>query len=460
MPAQKSLVNDLTQGSVTPMLLRFSLPFVVSNALQTLYALVDMIVVGHFVGTAGVSAISITSALIWLLTTLGIGFSSGGQVVIAQLVGVRDMEGVNRTVGTLFSTVTIMSLLFGLLGVIFTDDLLRLLKTPAEAMQQAHDYMIISSYGMLFIYGYNMVSSVLRGMGDSTRPLIFIAIASVINVVLNIWFVGFLGLQAAGSALATVIGQAASFIISIVYLYTRRAGFGFDFKLRSFAIVPDRLKMLARLGIPMTFQMVAINISMLFVTAYVNGYGLVASTIFGIGNRINSIMFIITNSMQTAGASMIGQNFSAGKLDRVKKIYWASMLICCAFGAVACSVVGVFPETAIGLFTDDAEVLAMAQPFSLVIIAFFITFALMTPSLGLIMGQGFAALNFIIAMLDGVIVRILLSFFLGETLGIGLYGFFWGNALAGLVSVIWGNLYFFTGSWKKRRALVERAAEV
>lgn len=454
MDKNKSMTLDLTEGKVAPLLIKFSIPFVIANALQTLYSTVDMVIVGQFVGSSGVSAISIAGQLVWLLTCLAIGYSSGGQVVIAQLIGVKDYDGVKKAIGTLFSTIAILAVIFTFLGIILSRPLLNLLSTPAEAMDQAMDYMIICSVGMIFTYGYNTVSAILRGMGDSKRPLYFIAIASAINVVLDVVFVGPLNMEAAGAAYATIIGQAVSFIVSLIYLIRKKESFGFDFKLKSFAIDLSMLKTLTKLGMPMAFQTMSINISMLFITRFVNTYGLVASAIYGAGNRLHGLMFIITGSMQTAGASMVGQNYSAGKLDRVKETFRVSMILTCGFAAFAIALVLIFPEACFSIFTSDPEVLAMAPQYAWVIAAFFVTFALMTPSLAVITGQGHASLNFAIAMADGVIVRILLSLFLANVAGMGLWGYFWGNALAGFVSVIWGNFYYLSGRWKKRKALV------
>ena len=448
------LINDLTEGNVTKQLLKFSTPFILSNALQTVYALIDMIVVGQFVGSAGLSAISISSQLVWLLSAIGVGFGSGAQILISQIIGAKDHKSLSATIGTTFTCVTVLSLVFTFVGLVFTDGILRLMDTPPEAMEQARSYMMICSGGMFFTYGYNMVSAVLRGMGDSKRPLIFIAIASVVNLVLDLIFVAVFRWESAGAAWATIIGQAVSFIFSLIYLVRHRVSFGFDFKLRSFAVDFDKLKLLIKLGAPLSFQSIAINVSMLFVNTMINGYGVIASAIYGIGSKLNNLMFVITGAMNAASGSMIGQNFAAGKFDRIKTVFKSSIACCAIFGAVVSALVLLFPNFVFSLFTTDAEVLALAPAYSWVVFAFFMTFAFMSPSQGLISGVGNVALNFVIALADGVVTRILLSILLGRILGFGMFGFFWGNALAGLVSVIWGNIYYFSGKWKKRKALV------
>ena len=450
------MINDMTTGSVGKELLKFSFPFMLSNALQTVYNLVDMVVVGQFVGSAGLTAVSLGGQITWLLSCLAIGYASGGQIFISQLVGARDREGVRRTIGTLFSVVALFSIFFTVLGIVIHRPLLNLLNTPQEAMEQAASYVVVCSAGMFFVYGYNTVSAVLRGMGDSTRPFLFIAIAAVLNVILDLVFVGGMGMESAGAALATTISQAVSYVISVIYLYIRRESFGFDFKPKSFRIDGKTFKSLSYLGLPLTVQTSAINISMLYVSAGVNTYGLVFSSVYGIGNKLTSIMFIITNSISTASATMFGQNLGAGKHDRVKQVFWFGNLYCLVFFvAVAALCLGA-PEWIFRMFTQDADVVAQAGHYMLTMVVMFLGFATMTAGIALINGIGNGSLSLITALLDGVIVRIGLCILMSGPMGMGVWGYFWGNALAGFVSVIIGDFYYLSGLWKKRKLMVEQ----
>ncbi len=453
---KKTMINDMTTGSVGKELLKFSFPFMLSNALQTVYNLVDMVVVGQFVGSAGLTAVSLGGQITWLLSCLAIGYASGGQIFISQLVGTRDHEGIRRTIGTLFSVVALFSILFTVLGIAVHRPLLELLNTPQEAMEQAASYVVVCSAGMFFVYGYNTVSAVLRGMGDSTRPFLFIAIAAVLNVILDLVFVGAMGMESAGAALATMISQAVSFVISVIYLYIRRESFGFDFKLGSFRIDGKTFKSLSYLGLPLTVQTSAINISMLYVSAGVNTYGLVFSSVYGIGNKLTSIMFIITNSISTASATMFGQNLGAGKHDRVKQVFWYGNLYCMIFFVAVAVLCLAAPEWIFRLFTQDGDVVAQAGHYMITMVVMFLGFATMTAGIALINGIGNGSLSLITALLDGVIVRIGLCILMSGPMGMGVWGYFWGNALAGFVSVIIGDFYYLSGLWKKRKLMVEQ----
>lgn len=450
----KTMIKDLTQGSVGKELLKFSFPFMLSNAFQTVYNLVDMIIVGQYVGSTGLTAVSIGGQITWLLCCLAIGYSSGGQIFISQLVGAKDHEGVRRTIGTTFTTISIFAVIFTILGITLHKPLLNLLNTPPEAMKQACDYVVICSAGMFFVYGYNTVAAILRGMGDSTRPFIFIAIAAILNVILDLVFVGPMNMGAGGAALATSISQGVSFIISVIYLYRHKEAFGFDFKLRSFMIDKKVFVDLSRLGLPLTVQSTAINISMLYVSAGINNYGLVYSSVYGIGGKLQSLMFIITNSISTASSTMFGQNLGAKKNDRVKKIFWFGILYCMVFFMGVAALCLGFPEGIFRMFTQEEDVLAQAAHFMVTLVVMFSGFASMTPGIALVNGIGNGSLSLIIALLDGVVVRIGLCILMAGPLQMGVWGYFWGNALAGYISTIMGSYYYFSGAWKKRKLMV------
>ena len=204
--SEKSMRKDLTEGSVPKLLLTFAAPLFVSNALQAVYNIVDMIVVGQVIGGSGMSAVSTGGNILHLLTFVAMGFSSAGQVIIAREVGMRNNDAVKKTIGTLFTLLFAIALVISVGCYVFRDPLLQVVNTPAEAYQYTMDYTVICILGLIFIYGYNVVSAIMRGMGDSKRPFMFVAIAAVINIVLDIVFVAFLNMEVAGAAWATVIG--------------------------------------------------------------------------------------------------------------------------------------------------------------------------------------------------------------------------------------------------------------
>lgn len=449
----KKLTTNFTQGPILRQMIAFSLPFMAANLLQSLYNVVDMIIVGQFVGSVGLSAVSIGGNVTMLMTCISIGFSTGAQVLISQLVGRNATEDLKKAIGTIFTTMLLIGVLTTVAALALVDVFVKWLNTPAEAVEQARAYMLICFAGMTMTVGYNAVSAVLRGMGDSKRPLLFIAIASVSNLILDLVFVALLHMSAAGAALATIIGQAISFIFSILYLYRRREIFGFDFKASSFRPDLPFMKLFIKLGLPVTFQMGAVSLSFTIISSAVNSYGLAASAISGAGGKITSIISVITNSVQTACSGMVGQNISAKQYDRVRKITLLGWTLCIIAGMIFCSICLLFPRQLMSIFSTDAEVLALAEQYMSANVPGFIATFIMASSNGLIQGVGAMTFNFVIATLDSVVARIGLSMLLGKVLGLGLAGFWWGGSLAGYVTVIAGIVFFASGKWKKYNLL-------
>ncbi len=445
---EKTLIHDFTEGPILPQLLRFGVPFILSNLLQTVYNLVDMVVVGQVLGSSGLSAVSTGGEVLHVFTFVCMGLTTAGQVLIAQMVGRKESGKLNRFIGCLFSVMALIALFFMLCGFLFVNPLLDLLNVPPEAYDHARDYMLVCFAGLLFIYGYNVVSGILQGMGDSKHPFLFIAIASVTNLVLDVVFVVGLDLGALGAALATVLGQSLSFLCCLTFLYRNRDRFGFDFRRTSFRIEKESLMPLLKLGIPMCLQFCAINVSNLFINGSVNAYGVVCSAVSGVGSKLNSIMSILSAAMISAGATMVGQNFGAGKVRRIRKIFFSIMLITTSFALLLMVLVLQFPEAVFGIFSQDPEVLEMARVYAPVSALSFLGAGLRASSIAFINGIGAATMNYIMGILDGFVVRIGLAWLMNLTMGIT--GLWYGSAIAGFMFFVAGFPYFLAGRWKKK----------
>ena len=447
------IAKDMTQGPVLRQLAIFAIPIALANALQAIYSMVDMVVVGQVVGSTGLSAVGIGGQLLNMFLCIGMGFSYGAQILLSQQVGAKDRD-LQPTIGTLLTTELIASVVFGILGVVLSSQLLGIMNTPESAWADAREYTIICSCGMVFIYGYNAVCAILRGMGESKLPMIFIAIASVVNLLLDLLFVAGLHMRAAGAALATVIAQGVSFIISLIYLYRNRDRFGFDFKLQSFRPSRERLIPICKLGIPYIAQCLLITCSMMYVNAQVNHFGVTASAVDSIGNKLNSIVNIVVGAISVASATMIGQCFGARKLDRIKHCYRACLAICMVSCAILCAAYLLFPQQIFRLFSSDTDVIAMSPQYMVMAAVWVLSICTMTAPYSVVDGVGNAMLGLVISVLDGVVARIGLCILLGNTMG--LSGFWLGNALAGFVTTIMAGVYYYSGLWKKRKLLLSR----
>ncbi|MBE7030514.1 MAG: MATE family efflux transporter [Ruminococcaceae bacterium] len=449
------LTKDFTQGNIPRQLLMFTLPFMASNALQVFYSTIDMMIVGRFVGTAGLSAVAQSSQIVNFATMVCLGVSNAGQVMVSQAIGAGKRDRLTPIIGTLFSILVILALVFSGVFLGFCTPILRLVQIPQESFEMAKEYLVICGYGMIFTAGYNMVSAVLRGMGDSKRPLLFIVIASVTNLVLDILFTGILGFGVPGAAWATVIGQAVSFLFSIYYLYRNKYEFGFDFRMESFRMEKNYARMIISLGAPMAVQSGFINLSMLFVNAIVNQVGVVASATFGVGCRIDDIVNKISQGIQYAAVPMISQNIAANQKGRAKKVVYWALVYSVVMTVFFMTLYILFGKQLFMLFSDDLQVHEMSETFIRAILWMFPAFAVMRGSGAFIQGIGHARLTMVLAMLDGVILRIGLSWLLGIGFGWGFYGFVLGYALAPYGYAVPSMVYFLSGRWEKRKTLAE-----
>ena len=338
---------------------------------------------------------------------------------------------------------------------ILKNQVIDIMKIPDESISMSSDYMIICGLGLVFTAGYNMVSAVLRGMGDSKRPFLFILIASVVNLVLDIVFTGFLGFGVAGAAWATIIGQGVSFLFSLYYLHKNKEDFGFDFKLASLKPVKKYVKMIVDLGTPMAIQSGFINISMLYVNSMVNSLGVVQSATFGVGMRIDDISNKVSQGMQYAAIPMIAQNISAKEIKRAKSVVWYTWLFSVIFTVIFLTIYICFGKELFMMFSEDVAVHELSSTFISAIVWMFPAFTIMRGSGAFIQGIGNAKLGMVLAILDGVVLRIGFSWLFGIYFNMGFYGFVLGYGLAPYGFAIPSMIYFLMGRWKKRRILAD-----
>ena len=446
---KKAIIRDLTRGSVPRTLFSFSLPLFLSGLLQMVYNMVDMIVVGNFVGTNGLSAVSIGGEVLMLITFVAMGFSNAGQILISRYVGARRTDQVGEMVGTLFTLLESLAVVIMVIFLFTYQGILRWLNTPEDIWEFTCDYSIICILGTVFIYGYNLVSAILRGMGDSKHPFLFLAIASVLNLALDLLFVGPMGMGPRGAALATVIGQSVSFLFALVLLYRHRDQIYFDFRPSHFRIAREVIRPLMSLGIPMVIQSAAITFSMLFVNSYINQYGKVPIAVTGIARKLENMISIVAQAITAAGGAMISQALGAKKISRVPKVVGHSLWIVAIPSAVFALITLIRPEWLFGIFSGDPEVLAMVlEQYIPVAMIQYLGCTLRPPAFALINGSGNSRLNLAVALLDGVACRIGLSILLGVTFAMGINGFWYGNAISGCVPFVIGFAFLLSGRWK------------
>jgi len=456
MAGEKKIGLNLTEGPILKMLLVFVLPIFMTNLVQQFYNIVDVMVVGLYVGNTGTVGVSTGGEFVSLLTFVSMGFSSGAQVYISQLYGQNDHKRIQETIGTAISLMTMISMAFLVVSMAGCNVILDILNTPAEALEQSWDYMMITALGLPFIFGYNIICGILRGMGEARRPFVFVLISAVANIFLDLLFVAVWDLQAAGTAWATVIAQIAAFVAAAVFMYRKKEHFQFDFKPASFKIRGDHVKVLMELGIPLAASTTFIHLSQMYCNANINAYGIIDSTVNGIGNKVVRFANLITSSINTGASTMIGQNLGAGKLDRAKKTVYTALGLAAVMGVLNCLLCLFAPKAVLRLFTADPAVLEAGVTFMHISVFTFILAAWQGPYQAMVTGAGHSKLNFIVGMLDGVILRIGISIVLAKWLDFGVCGYYYGNAFARLAPCIICTVYFYSGRWRTRRLLSQK----
>ncbi len=450
---------DFTQGSIPRLLLRFIGPLLLANVLNSLYNTVDMIIIGHYAGSTGTVAVSLGGKMLNFLTVVANGLSAGGQVLIAQQIGARKFGGIKASIGTLFSLLAIVSCVCGAACFLLAPRIIGWLNTPPESFGAAAAYLRITSVGLPLMFGYNATSSVLRGMGDSKNPLVFIAVAATLNLVLDVLFIVGLGMGAAGTALATVLAQGLSLAVSITLLHKRREVIHFDFRPKSFAIDKGKCAVILRIGLPLAAQSGMIQITQLFIMSYVNTFGLAQAAAYGIGDKIIHLLNVVQQSMSQGGGAMAGQNIGAGKRERVSETVMTVLRFNLAVAAAVSALSLLFPYAVFGLFTRDPAVLSYGFPFMLISALCLFLSSVMSAFGSVTTGTGNAKLSFLAGFLDGVVFRVAFSFFFGFALRMEVTGFFLGNTLARLGPISVHCPYYFSGAWKKRKRLVDAGEE-
>lgn len=456
--SSKSIEKNLTEGNVAKQLLKFALPFMLSNLIQTLYNVADMLIVGNFTGSAGISGVNIGGQVTFIITNIVVGLSVGGTIVIAQYLGSGDRKSMNESIRTLITFLLFTAVVITISMMLLSNPILRLMQTPQESYGQARDYLNITLTGTIFIFGYNVFSAILRGLGDSKRPLIFVSIACVINIFLDLLFVGGFGMEAAGAALATVISQAVSMISCIVYL--KRTDFEFDFKLTSFRFYKERFYMLLRLGIPISVQNVITNMSFLVLTTIANGMGVSESAAIGIVGKYNGFAILPAIAVGSSVSAMVAQNIGAGMANRAKRTFHAGLAIAFSISLAVFIITRLFPEHILALFGNDPAMIAAGVDyigtFSFDYIIVPATFCLH----GLITGSGHTIVASIGSAMASLGFRIPLAILFGLVLDMGMRGLGIAAPAASLCAALVLFTYYISGKWQTSTVVTSRLTDI
>lgn len=439
--------NNLTEGNVAKQLLIFALPFMMSNLIQTLYNVADMLIVGRFGDSAGISAVNIGGQVTLLITNIIVGLTVGSTVAIAQYLGCGDRKRVEESIGTLLISLVAASVAITVIMIFAADGILHLLNTPSEAYGQAKEYLNITIAGTIFISGYNALAAIMRGLGDSKRPMVFVTIACVTNIFLDLLLVGYFRMGAKGAAIATIFSQAMSMCLCVVYL--KHNDFIFDFKLKSFRFYKDSFSVQMRLGIPNAIQNVIVNMSFMVLTAIVNMIDVDASAAVGVVGKFNGFAILPAIAMGASVSAMCGQNFGAGKIDRAKKTMFIGFGMSMCFSVVIFLLANLFPTQILEIFNDSPKMIAYGRDYMRTLTLDYLMVPITFCVSGLITGSGHTIIASVSNILSSLGFRIPLALLFGVALDWGMTGLGLAAPIATAGTALLLILYYFSGKWKQ-----------
>jgi len=346
---------DMTKGPILKELVLFALPLLLGNAFQQLYNTVDSVIVGQFVGPESLAAVTSTAVIINTLVGLFVGFSTGSSVIISQFFGAQKGEMLRKSIHTALTATFIMGIAFMILGYFITPPLIVLMKTDVSVIEPATTYLRIYFLGILGLMFYNMTSAILRAIGDSVRPLIFLIITSVLNIILDLLFVIGFKMGVSGVAYATVISQFVSAFMGMYVLLKTKENYGISFK--EMHIDPGILKKIFSVGLPAGLQMAIISFSNIFVQSYINSFGAASTAGWGSYGRIDAFVMLPLQSISLANTTFTGQNAGARNPDRIKQGIRVSLLLAVIVTIIICALEYAAAPYIIRLFTKDQEVM-------------------------------------------------------------------------------------------------------
>ncbi|MFR3566354.1 MATE family efflux transporter [Paraclostridium sordellii] len=439
-------MKDLTVGKESKCIFNFALPMLIGSLFQQLYNTADSIIVGRFVGKSAMAAVSGANPIMFLLTSFLMGITLGFSILISQYYGSKNMEKVKSAIDTTYLFIFIASFFITFIGVFFSGKILEIMNTPSEIFDLSKGYLIIIFTGTLFSTGYNSICAILRGLGDSTNPLYFLIIATILNIILDIVFIIYFNMGVNGVALATIIAQAVAFIFSVLYLNRKHEVL--KIKVRNLKYDLEIFKTGLKLGLPSAIQQTLFSIGNITLQSLVNSYGTSAMAAFGAGSKIETFISLPIMNLGSAVSTFVAQNIGANKVDRVKKGVKSSINMSLSISLFVIIIFFLFKENLIKLFNTDPEVVSIGCRYLLTIGPFFFLIGTSFMLTSAIRGAGASMFAMISSMISLWIARIPASYLLSSFYGVN--GIWMGIPIGWCVGLIVTGIYYKNGYWKNK----------
>jgi putative MATE family efflux protein len=440
-------MNNMTEGRPASLILKFSLPLLAGNILQQAYNIVDSIIVGNFVGKEALAAVGSTFILNFLLVSLFSGLGLGFTILISQFYGAGNRDRIKRAVDTSYAVSIVGAVVVTIVGILLVSPLLTLMNTPAGITRDmSASYLTILFLGTFATFGYNLNAGILQGLGDSVSSLVFLAVATVVNIVLDLLFVPVFGWGVAGAALATVISQIVSFVAGTVFIVHKLKLT--TLRIKDFRFDAPILKEAVRIGLPNGVQNTLFSVGTMAIQRLINGYGPVVMAGFSISSRIDSFAFMPIASFASAVTTFTGQNIGAGRLDRVKSGFRTTHLMSGAVCLVISAAVFLSAPLLMSIFTPDREVIDIGAGVLYRLMPCYIMLSVLFITNSVLRGAGESFWPFFASLASFMLTRLPAAYLLDHFFGRGEIGWCYGIGwVFGLAVVI---PYYASGRWKKR----------
>ncbi len=445
---------DMTEGRPWEKIILFTIPMIIGNVAQQLYNTVDSIVVGRYVGDNALAAVGSASPILNLLLVLFIGISMGASIMVSQYFGSRDRENLSRTIGSVLTLTAASAVFLMIVGSAAIRPILEMLNTPVSIIDWCSDYLFIMMYGIAGVAYYNILCGVLRGLGDSFSALIYLMIATVINIVLDLWFVAGLGLGVAGVALATVIAQMVSAVLCLLKL--RRLKHLFDMKLGYLKPDMENIMTVVRLGVPSGVTQAIFSLAMVVVQSLTNSFGELVIAANVIIMRVDGFAMMPNFSFGTAMTTYSGQNVGAGNLERVKQGARQGTLIAVGTSAAITGVILLFGRYLMEIFTSTAELVNLSNSMMRILAAGYLAMAVTQSLSGVMRGAGDTMTPMWISLITTVAIRVPLAYGIAYLTRTpeqpnGWYACIWISLLASWVlGAVITTICYRWGRWKQK----------
>ena len=440
---------DLTCGDLRKKLIIFSFPIFLSLLLKTFYELIDMLVVGWYVGSDGVASIANVTPLWWLVGAIGTGFSSAAAILISQYEGLKDKEKQLETINALGFIIFVSSVIISVITALFYRNILLFLNVPPEAIEYAKDYLRILSFGWIFNFSFISISYVIRGFGNSVYPFILMGVCAGLNLVFDLIFVGICGMGPAGAAISTVVVNFLSFSLSFFVLkkfYLR------SFKFNIFKIKISSIKPFFKLAVPLMAQLIVVNFSYVLITKMANSYGIIIASTLGIGMQVHNLIALPSRALSRALTVGAGQNFGANKLDNAKKILHIGLYLSIIVTTFLAIVFNIFSRAIISLFDTNPDVILQSQLYMLYCCSLdCVLYAIRNAYNHFASGLGDTKFSCINSLVGPVFLRVFLCYILSRNFNLGFLGVCIGITASSILPVITGFVHFkFSNWWEKK----------